>query len=285
MDGEKIMDLSISKKVSTIEKDYITDLISHGTRVDGRGVLEYRPIKIDAGPILKADGSARVFLGNTQACVGIKTETGTPFPDTPDEGVVTAMAELVPFASPMYESGPPDESAIELARVVDRGIRHSDLFPKGRLIIKKNEEVYLIFIDIYYMNHDGNAWDCASMAACCALKSLMLPSLVEKEQNGKTYLVAEGEPTPLGIEDYPVTLTFVKIGDHIIVDPSLMEELICDARISFCINKDGFITSIQKNGSGTFSIEELVTASRNARDLAPTLQQMVKDYDRDISNM
>jgi exosome complex component RRP42 len=277
------MDLSISKKISTIEKDYILDLLSRGTRLDGRGFAEYREIKIDAGPMLKAEGSARVFLGDTQICCGIKYGTGTPFPDTPNEGVITAMAEYVPFASPMFESGPPDENSIELARVVDRGIRHSDLVDKSRLVIKPGVEVFLLFVDLYYMMHNGNPWDAASLAALCALKSTMLPSLKEKEVNGKKYLVPEGEPQPLGINDYPVTITFVKIGNYIIVDPSLMEDLISDARISYCINKNGLITSIQKNGAGTFSIEELVKTAKNARDLAPSLQQKVKDFDREES--
>ncbi len=261
------------------------DLLSRGTRIDGRGFLEYREIKIDAGPMLKAEGSARVCIGDTQVCCGIKYDTGTPFPDTPNEGVITAMAEFVPFASPMFESGPPDNDAIELARVVDRGIRHSDLVDRSTLVIKPGQEVFLLFVDLYYMMHNGNPWDTASLAALCALKTTMLPSLKEKEVNGKKFLVPEGEPRPLGIQDYPVTITFTKIGDHLIVDPSLMEELISDARISYCINKNGLITSIQKNGSGAFTTEELVKTAKNARDLAPTLQQRVKDYTRDLSNM
>ncbi|MBN2150269.1 MAG: exosome complex protein Rrp42 [Candidatus Lokiarchaeota archaeon] len=279
------MDLSISKKISTIEKDYMLELLSRGTRLDGRGFLEYREIKIDAGPMLKADGSARVCIGDTQVCCGIKYETGKPFPDTPNEGVITAMAEFVPFASPMFESGPPDENAIELARVVDRGIRHSDLVDRSRLVITPGEEVFLLFVDLYYMMHNGNPWDTASLAALCALKTVMLPTLKEKEINGKKFHVPEGEPWSLNIQDYPVTITFAKIGDYLIVDPGLMEELISDARISYCINSKGLITSIQKNGSGAFTTEELVKTAKNARDIALRLQQMVKDYNRDLTNM
>ena len=72
--------------------------------------------------IEKAEGSARVLLGKTEVLVGVKVETGEPFPDTPNEGVLTVNAELVPIASPNFEAGPPNEDSIELARVVDRGI-------------------------------------------------------------------------------------------------------------------------------------------------------------------
>ncbi|MFX0099391.1 MAG: exosome complex protein Rrp42 [Candidatus Hodarchaeota archaeon] len=279
------MDLSISKKLSTMERDYIMDLLSRGTRIDGRGFLEYREITIDAGPMLKAEGSARVNLGDTQIYVGVKYELGTPYPDAPDTGIITCMAELVPFASQMFESGPPREDAIELARVVDRGIRHSEIVDKKKLCVTPGEEVILLFTDIYYTAHNGNPWDCASLAAICALKSVMLPHLEKVEQNGQMFWAPSGTEWSLDIQDYPVTITFAKIGNYIIVDPNLLEELICDARISYCIDKEGRITSIQKNGSGTFSKEELVETAKNARDLAPVLQEKVKNYERDLSNM
>ncbi|MHA1849419.1 MAG: exosome complex protein Rrp42 [Promethearchaeota archaeon] len=279
------MDLSISKKISTIEKDYILDLLSRGTRIDGRGFLEYRPIYIDAGNVLKAEGSARAKIGTTEVVVGIKYETGVPYPDSPNEGVITCMAEYIPFASPMFESGPPGDDAIELARVVDRGIRHADLLDKTTLCLIPNEEVIILFCDIYYITHNGNPWDTASLAAICALKSTTLPVLEKEEINGKVYFVPKEEKRTLEITDYPVTITFVKIGKHLIVDPSLIEELIADARISFCIDKYGRITSIQKNGAGTFSIDELAKCAKNARDLAPMLQEKVKEYQRDLTEM
>ena len=54
------------------------------------------------------------------------------------------MTELVPFASPMFESGPPREDAIELARVVDRGIRHSEIVDKKKLCITPGKEGNLL---------------------------------------------------------------------------------------------------------------------------------------------
>ncbi|MHA1372511.1 MAG: exosome complex protein Rrp42 [Promethearchaeota archaeon] len=279
------MDLSLSKKLSTIEKDYVLDLLAHGQRLDGRGFLEYRPIKIDAGEILKAEGSARVSIGDTQIYCGVKFEVGEPFPDSPNDGVIMCMSEFVPFASPMFESGPPSIDAIELTRVVDRGIRHSNLIDKKKLCITPGVEVYILFVDIYYTSHNGNPWDCGSLAAICALKSTELPILKKEIIDGREYLVPQEEKFPLDIQDYPVTITFVKIGNHMIVDPNLIEELICDARISYCINSEGKITSIQKNGIGTFSIEELVKTAKNARDLAPFLQEKIKNYTRDIPSI
>ena len=72
----------------------------------------------------KPKGQQDVFLGKSEVLAGVKVETGEPFPDTPNEGVMTVNAELVPIASPNFEPGPPNEDSIELARVVDRGIEN-----------------------------------------------------------------------------------------------------------------------------------------------------------------
>ncbi|MEM3061388.1 MAG: RNA-binding protein, partial [Candidatus Bathyarchaeia archaeon] len=99
--------------LSKIEQKTILDLISNGKRIDGRSLLDFRELKIEYGIIEKANGSAQLSLGKTKVLVGIKIETGEPFLDTPDEGVLTVNAEFVPLASPSFEPGPPDEKSVE----------------------------------------------------------------------------------------------------------------------------------------------------------------------------
>ncbi|RLF38033.1 MAG: RNA-binding protein, partial [Thermoplasmata archaeon] len=99
--------------LSTIKRDYIYRLAEQNKRVDGRDFNEYRKISIETNLIRKAEGSARVKLGNTQVLVGVKLEVGEPYPDSPDKGVLTTSAELIPLASPDFEAGPPDKDAIE----------------------------------------------------------------------------------------------------------------------------------------------------------------------------
>src|SRR5208337_3742513 len=107
----------MSSLVTRVRLKQIEQFIEKGKRLDDRGLDDYRPIKIEQGLIEKAEGSARVFLGKTEVLCGVKVETGEPFPDTPNDGVMTVNAELVPLASPTFEPGPPDEKSIELARV------------------------------------------------------------------------------------------------------------------------------------------------------------------------
>ena len=42
-----------------------------------------------------------------------------------DKGIFICTAEILPLAHPDIETGPPGPEVIELARVVDRGIRES----------------------------------------------------------------------------------------------------------------------------------------------------------------
>ncbi|MEK6919684.1 MAG: RNA-binding protein, partial [Thermoproteota archaeon] len=91
--------------VAKLEQKNVVDLIARGKRIDERGPDSYRPIQIQVGLIEKANGSAHVSLGKSKVLVGVKVEVGEPFPDTPDEGVLTVNAELVPLASPSFEPG------------------------------------------------------------------------------------------------------------------------------------------------------------------------------------
>src|SRR3989304_1080593 len=111
----------MSTMLTRVRKNQIGQLIEAGKRLDGRGLTDYREFTIEEGLIERAEGSARIRLGKTEVLVGVKVGTGEPFPDTPNDGVLTVNAELVPLASASFEPGPPDESSVELARIGARG--------------------------------------------------------------------------------------------------------------------------------------------------------------------
>ena len=120
--------MSAVKKTFVVEqlrRAQMSDLLAKGKRLDGRAFQDTRDLIVEAGVIEKAEGSARVKLGNTEVIAGVKVNLGTPFPDTPDKGLLVVSAEIQPLASPYAEPGPPDENTIELAWVTDRGVRES----------------------------------------------------------------------------------------------------------------------------------------------------------------
>jgi exosome complex component RRP42 len=59
----------------------------------------------------------------------------------------------------------------------------------------------------------------------------------------------------------------------LIVDPWLEEEQVMDSRISFAFNDDGNICAIQKGGSGYFTLQQILEASKIAREKAAELRK------------
>ena len=106
-----------------LKRTQILELLEQGKRIDGRAFDEVRELVIEANAIPKANGSARVRLGDTEVICGVKIQPDRPFPDTGDRGLFICTAELLPLSHPTVETGPPQPHVIELARVVDRGIR------------------------------------------------------------------------------------------------------------------------------------------------------------------
>jgi exosome complex component RRP42 len=262
----------MSSIIAKVKQKQIAQLLAHGKRLDDRDVNDYREFQIEAGLIEKAEGSARVRLGKTEILVGVKVEIGEPFPDTPEEGVLTVNAELVPIASPSFEPGPPGEDSVELARVVDRGIRESKAIAVEELNLESGKHVMIVFVDVYLLNHDGNLIDAAAMAALAALLNTKMPNyaLEEGEVKKKTGY------SQLPIRNYPVAITFAKINGKLIADPGLEEEQVMDARLTMIFDKDGNICAIQKGGgSGAFPVQQILEAAKIGQQKSAELRKLV----------
>jgi len=259
----------MSSPLTRVRLKQISQLIEKGKRLDERGLHDYRDLKIEQGLIERAEGSARVLLGKTEVLVGVKVETGEPFPDTPNDGVQTVNAELVPIASPNFEPGPPDENSIELARIVDRGIRESKAIDTEKLCIEPGKKVFVVFIDVYVLNHDGNLIDASALAAMSALLNTKMPNYEIKDGELK---IKQGY-TPLPLKNHPITVTIGKIGNTLIVDPWAEEEQVMDSRLTMAFKDDGNICAIQKGLSGFFTPQQILEASKLAQQKAAELRK------------
>ncbi len=267
-----------------IKKDYIIKLAKTNIRVDNRKFDEFRKIKIETGIIKKAEGSAKVTIGNTQVIAGIKMDIGEPYPDTPDSGVMTTAAELIPMASPDFESGPPDQKSIELARVVDRGIRESKIIDVDKLCIVPNEKVWMIFIDIHILDYDGNLFDTASLASLAALMTTkvpierlkpMLEKIQEKYPSIKKYLKKYTKDYPLPLSEPPISCTSAKFDGIVVMDPSLDEEQIAEARLTVATDTKGDIRAMQKGLNGSFTVDEIKKVIKSSFDNGKKIREQL----------
>jgi exosome complex component RRP42 len=259
--------------VEHLRKQQMWDSISKGKRLDGRNLDEIRPIEIEFDIIKKANGSAKVKLGNTEVVAGVKVETGEPFEGLENKGALILSAEVLPTASPYSEPGPPDEETVELARVVDRGVRESQMVDLDKLVLIPGKTVYTIFVDCSIINTDGNLFDATSYAVVSALISSKLP--IFEIQDGKVVDIGNRQDPP--ITTMPISITAVRIGDAVILDPTSEEEACMDARITITTNSDGHFTAMQKGSTGAFTIEQIKKAAETARIKGEEIRTKLKE--------
>ncbi len=233
-----------------LRKDTVSKLIGQGKRIDERGYHDYREIKIEKEVIPNAEGSALAKIGRTQVLVGAKFDMATPYPDRPGQGIFSTSAELSPLAYEAFEPGPPREDSIELARVVDRGIRSAEIIDFESFFIEEGK-VLALFIDIYVLDNDGNMFDAAGLAAMAAIASARFPkvedgSIIRTEDRGN-----------LPVKEKVVPCTFAKIGEKHVLDPTVDEEKAMDSRITIATTPTD-VCAGQKGGMGSMTKKDIL---------------------------
>lgn len=250
-------------------KNNLIKSLKAGVRYDGRKLDEFREINVETGVVANAEGSARVKMGDTEVIAGVKMMIEKPYPDTSDEGGLMIGAELLPLSSPDFESGPPGIQAIELARVVDRGIREAGAIDSKKLCIKQGEKAWFVSVDICSINDAGNLFDASALATLAAIKHARMPTYNE-DTGAIDYSKITDQQVPM--LKYPISITVIKIGNFFIVDPLPEEEAMMDARLSVASLSDGTICAMQKGGVVPIKAEDIKTmvslAVRKAKELS-----------------
>jgi exosome complex component RRP42 len=247
-----------SMHITNLTVQTLKKMFSEGKRFDGRKLLDHRHLEVSFNVSNKAEGSARVKLGKTEVIVGVKMQLGAPYPDSPNKGNLMVSGDLLPLASPRFEMGPPDFVAVELPRLVDRAVRESGMIRLDELVVTPNEKVWTVIIDIYPINDDGNLIDAATLGTIAALEHTHLPSIDDK--GNIDYEQSSGKKLPLLKDTAPISFSFFKLGNSIILDPTREEEEACEARITFGISKwngQHMINSCQKSGETIFTKDEI----------------------------
>ncbi len=245
--------------------------LAKGERTKGRKDDEYREIKIETGFLKNAAGCAKVQLGNTLVYAGTKIEIGQPYPDSPEEGGITVGVELSPIGSPDFNAGPPNETSIELGRVVDRGIREAKTIDFKKLCLVPGEKACFVYVDMYVLNHDGNLFDACYLAAIAALKTTKMPKL------DKEYNVIKGETSGnLVLDKLPVMTTYSKVSNKIILDPDLNEDYATEARLSITLDDNLNICALQKGEKGFFTLEELKEIIKTSKKKYKEIRKIIE---------
>ncbi len=244
---------------------HLSELAGKDARIDGRSQWEGRKIEVEHSVLPRAEGSARVRMGDTIVLAGVKFQIMQPYPDRPNQGGLMCSADVRPIAGRHWEAGPPSPEAIELGRVVDRGIRESGCIDVDSLCIIPGEKAWQVILDLFAVSDDGNLFDAFALAGIAALRNATLPA--ERFEVGEDY--------PLPVSKTPIMCSYHKVGGRFVYDACAREELGGDERIHITLGDDDNVHSLQKGLKGIFSTEEFVEIMTNAQGRTKELRKIV----------
>lgn len=265
--------------VPNLQREKIESYLAEGSRLDGRKPEDFRELIVEDDVSKNSASAIRVKFGKTEVLAGVHLSLAVPYPDSPDCGTFMTSAELHPMASQQFDIGRPGINSIELARVIDRGIRESDFIDMKKLCIREGEKVYQVFVDIFAVNDDGNLMDVAGLAALIALGRARMPIYNEEEDKIDGY--SETERIPLNKEVLSFSMTFHKVGNTIVADVNKEEEAISKFRLTIALgdnNGKPRITAMQKGKSGSINGEDMENILKLAESKWTEMFPKIKEH-------
>ncbi|MEW6592148.1 MAG: exosome complex exonuclease Rrp41 [Candidatus Hadarchaeota archaeon] len=111
-------------------------LIVDGKRLDGRAPDELRPLKIVAGPLERADGSAYIEMGNNKVFAAVygPREMHPRHDAKPDMAVLRCRYNMAPFSVDDRKRPGPDRRSMEISKVTKEAIEpvmFLELYPRS----------------------------------------------------------------------------------------------------------------------------------------------------------
>ena len=251
--------------VPKLLRSHLEELAANDSRIDGRGRWEGRELEIEHSVLPRAEGSARVRMGDTIVFAGVKFQIMQPYPDRPNQGGLMCSAEVRPIAGRHWEAGPPSPESIELGRGVDRGIRESGCIDVDSLCIIPGEKAWQVILDLFAISDDGNLFDAFALAGIAALRNATIPA--------ERFEV--GEDSALELSKTPIMCSYHRVGGRFVYDANSREELGGDERIHITLGDDDNVHSLQKGLKGIFTADEFAEIMGHARDRTKELRKLI----------
>ena len=251
--------------VPKLLRAHLSDLADSDERIDGRDRWEGRKLEVEKSVLPRAEGSARVRMGDTIVFAGVKFQIMQPYPDRPNQGGLMCSAEVRPVAGRHWEAGPPSPESIELGRVVDRGIRESGCIDEESLCIIPGEKAWQVILDLFAVSDDGNLFDAFALAGIAALRNATVPA--ERFEVGEDF--------QLDVSKTPIMCSYHRVGGRFVYDACSREELGGDERIHITLGDDDNVHSLQKGLKGIFTTDEFEEIMLCARERTKELREIV----------
>ncbi len=224
------------------------ELIVDGKRLDKRGFDELRPLKIEAGILKNAEGSAYLEWGNNKVLAAVygPKEAQPKHISDPDRAIIKCRYQMAPFSSlEEHSRSGPNRRAIEISKVtkeVFQNVILLDHFPGCEIDI---------FVEV--LQSDGGTRAAGITAAAVALASSGIP-----------------------VRDIPYAVSVGRVGEHMVLDIDKLEDNYSDADMPVAIApRSGEMLLLQMDGSLTK--EQVSEGLEMARKAGKTITRVQRE--------
>ena len=186
-----------------------TDMVlvdDNGIRIDGRTADQHRPIKIEAGVLSNADGSAYVEIGKNKVLAAVygPRECHPRHLQNPSKAIIQCKYNMEAFSVSDRKRPGPDRRSVEISKITAEALEKvvlTELYPRAS-------------IDVYIEIMQANAGTrCAGLtAASVALADAgipmrdIIPSIAAGKADGHVLLDLNKEEDNFGQADVPIAI-------------------------------------------------------------------------------
>jgi len=182
------------------------ELIKDGKRIDGRAPDELRPIKIEAGPLYRADGSCYLEWGGNKimaAVYGPKEAVPRHIQDS-TKAVINARYNMASFSVEDRKRPGPDRRSQEISKITSEALENvilTEMFPRA-----------VIDVNIEVLDADAGTRCAGITAAAVALADAGIPmrdipvACAAGKVDGVVVLDLLGDEDKKGDADLPVAI-------------------------------------------------------------------------------
>ncbi|KAI9325882.1 ribosomal protein S5 domain 2-type protein [Zopfochytrium polystomum] len=298
--------------LSAVERDFITEGVARNVRADGRTRVDIRKmcprggtdvlvgVKVEVGTVdggrSSSSGDGTVGTGSAgdedegrvDAVVG-GGEDQVRSRRRGDRGRVECHVQCSAGAMKSLDPRQVEVMCREYADIMTRMFNgdHGGLDLKA-LSIVPGSTCWVVYVDALILGYGGNILDPLFIAANGALRNTLIPKCSVEEAGGRyEFDVADEETEVLaGVENVPAVVTLHKIGSRYVVDPSYLEELCADARLTVAVNKKGNLCGLEKGGMGSMNAGLLLELIGAAKSMATSFfLAMDEAFSRELSRI
>ncbi len=245
-----------------LNREFYKDLAHKGLRMDGRSTDQHREIWLRTGVITTANGSARLRLGETDVLTCIRYNREKIL-DKKNNDISVAVTIRFQSGISNNKDWPFNQAHLnDLAYSLKGVLSNSGFMDISGLQGPAVDEMLVFNVDIIILDHNGNIPDAVGLSALAALGNASLT-----EDDG----VFGYTKNKINLMGMPIPFSFAKIGDLMILDPDMKEELTAGGIVTFWLDPGRMMHAVNKFGKGRYSRDFFLNALNIAADKIPEI--------------